>query len=116
MTSTRSRNATKVRAATLKENDLAEEHSFPIKLVFHNSDGFHLTTSAQLIQENQMPIVFKNVTVKRKVSGGGVRWWTQNDFLMRLTCQLLKFTTLALLKLNVRIKESLLEIFLMSDQ
>ncbi|RUS27664.1 hypothetical protein BC938DRAFT_482923 [Jimgerdemannia flammicorona] len=73
-----------------------ESTGIQIKLQFNPASGFHLTTSTdQLNDQSELPLIFINVVRKRKT---------------------LTFTTLELIQKNNKINESLTEVYLMSDK
>ncbi|CAG8611279.1 2676_t:CDS:10 [Ambispora gerdemannii] len=76
-------------------NGYTEQYKVPLKIQFNPATGFHLSTSIGNLQDRTLPLVFINVSKKRKT---------------------LTFTTLELMKKNTKINDSLTEVYLMSDK
>ncbi|KAI9001578.1 muts domain V-domain-containing protein [Gaertneriomyces semiglobifer] len=76
-------------------SQLSETHNIPLKLSYNPSSGFTLSLPSEQIPGTTLPKDFVNVVKKGK----------------KVTC-----TTLQLMGLNERVKESLLEVYLMSDR
>ncbi|CAG8587408.1 1179_t:CDS:10 [Diversispora eburnea] len=68
------------------------QYEIPLKIQFSPSTGFYLSTSTDVLNEHQLPLIFINVCKKKKM---------------------LTFTTL---ELNTKINDSLTEVYLMSDK
>ncbi|RHZ86046.1 hypothetical protein Glove_55g65 [Diversispora epigaea] len=71
------------------------QYEIPLKIQFSPSTGFYLSTSTDVLNEHQLPLIFINVCKKKKM---------------------LTFTTLELIKKNTKINDSLTEVYLMSDK
>ncbi|CAG8475627.1 9924_t:CDS:10 [Ambispora leptoticha] len=76
-------------------NGYTEQYKIPLKIQFSPATGFRLSTSIGNLQDQALPLVFINVSKKRKA---------------------LTFTTLELMKKNTKINDSLTEVYLMSDK
>ncbi|CAG8564154.1 9477_t:CDS:10 [Paraglomus brasilianum] len=76
-------------------NGYTEQYNIPLKMQFSPSSGFCLSTTVSNLEQRQLPLIFINVTKKRKT---------------------LTFTTLDLMKMNTKINDSLTEVYLMSDK
>ncbi|CAG8564813.1 6493_t:CDS:10, partial [Scutellospora calospora] len=72
-----------------------KQYDIPLKIQFSPTTGFYLSTSADNLAERQLPLVFINVSKKKKA---------------------FTFTTLELMKKNTKINDSLTEVYLMSDK
>ncbi|CAG8498626.1 178_t:CDS:10 [Paraglomus occultum] len=76
-------------------NGYTEQHNIPLKIQFNPSSGFCLSTTVSNLEHRQLPLIFINVTKKRKT---------------------LTFTTLELMKMNSKINVSLAEVYTLSDK
>ncbi|RIB07458.1 muts domain V-domain-containing protein [Gigaspora rosea] len=72
-----------------------KQYEIPLKIQFSPTTGFYLSISAEQLGNSQLPLVFINVSKKKKT---------------------LTFTTLELMKKNTKINDSLTEVYLMSDK
>ncbi|CAG8516129.1 2820_t:CDS:10, partial [Racocetra persica] len=72
-----------------------KQYDIPLKIQFSPTTGFYLSISVEHLGERQLPLVFINVSKKKKT---------------------LTFTTLELMKKNTKINDSLTEVYLMSDK
>ncbi|GBC10105.1 hypothetical protein RclHR1_09340004 [Rhizophagus clarus] len=72
-----------------------EQYQLPIKTQFSSAAGFYLSINIDQLEDKQLPLTFINVKKKRKI---------------------LTFTTLEVMKKNIKISDSLTEVYLMSDK
>jgi DNA mismatch repair protein MSH4 len=72
-----------------------EQYQMPIKTQFSSTAGFYLSINIEQLEDKQLPLIFINVKKKRKT---------------------LTFTTLEVMKKNIKISDSLTEVYLMSDK
>ncbi|KAG0097316.1 MutS protein msh4 [Podila epicladia] len=75
-------------------NGYAEQYAINLKVQFNTNMGYHLSTTTDLLDGRQLPLVFVNVVRKGRT---------------------LSFTTLDLIKKNAKIEDSLTEVYMMSD-
>ncbi|CAI2181420.1 860_t:CDS:10 [Funneliformis geosporum] len=76
-------------------NSYCEQYQMSIKTQFSSATGFYLSINIDQLEDRQLPLIFINTKKKRKS---------------------LTFTTLAIVKINTKINDSLTEVYLMSDK